>query len=44
VSNYDEWRAIAEILAADQSAVRALYSSLPQKFETALAFKQLTSI
>ena len=36
------WNAMADTLSADQSELRAIYASLPEKFETALAFKQLT--
>jgi hypothetical protein len=37
------WIALAETLAADQSEHRALYASLPQRFEATLAFRQLTT-
>lgn len=37
-----QWSAMAEALAKDQAALRMIYASLPQLFETSLAFKQLT--
>jgi hypothetical protein len=39
----EQWSKTADLLAADQSALRAIYAALPQRFETAFAFKQLTS-
>jgi hypothetical protein len=41
-SNIDddkEWSRLADILAADQSMLRAIYHSLPETFASALAFK-----
>jgi hypothetical protein len=43
IDNDNLWRAMAETLAADQSELRSLYASLPRRFETSLAFKQLTA-
>ncbi len=43
IDNNDLWRALAETLAADQSELRALYASLPRRFEASLAFGQLTA-
>jgi hypothetical protein len=42
IDNKDLWRAMAEALSADQSELRALYASLPRRFEASLAFGQLT--
>ncbi|MGH6845948.1 MAG: hypothetical protein ACREC0_00495 [Methylocella sp.] len=41
--DHEKWTRSAETLAADQSALRAIYASLPQIFETALKFEQLTN-
>ena len=43
INNREEWSRLAEVLSADQSALRAIYASLPVKFESSLAFKQLTT-
>jgi hypothetical protein len=43
IDNTELWRAMVGTLAADQSELRALYASLPCKFETSLAIKQLTA-
>jgi hypothetical protein len=43
IDNDNLWRAMAETLAVDQSELRSLYASLPRRFETSLAFKQLTA-
>ena len=37
------WTKLAEMLARDQSMIQATYASLPSTFESALAFKQLTT-
>ena len=39
----EKWSQMAEVLASDQSALRAIYASLPATFESSLAFKQITS-
>jgi hypothetical protein len=38
-----EWSRLADILGNDQAALRKIYGSLPQIFETSPGFKQLTS-
>lgn len=38
-----KWSQTADELAADQAKLREFYAGLPEKFETALAFKQLTT-
>lgn len=43
IDNAELWAAMAETLAADQSELRALYASLPRRFEASLAFRQLTA-
>jgi hypothetical protein len=42
VDDHSLWNATADDLAFDQAQLRDMYASLPKKFETALAFKQLT--
>jgi len=39
----EKWSQLADTLARDQSELRQLYASLPERFETALAFRQLTT-
>jgi hypothetical protein len=43
IDDHAQWTQIAETLAADQSMLRAIYAALPETFEPALAFKQLTT-
>ncbi len=43
IDDRERWSQLAETLAQDQSALRAIYASLPEKFETSLAFSQLTA-
>ena len=43
IDDSELWRKSAEALAADQAAMRAIYATLPQTFEPALAFTQLTT-
>jgi hypothetical protein len=43
IDNTEHWSKLAEMLASDQSMMRAIYASLPSTFESALAFKQLTT-
>jgi hypothetical protein len=38
----DKWSRFADILAKDQSELRAAFQTLPQTFEKTFAFKQLT--
>lgn len=42
IDDTDQWRVTADTLARDQAELRRFYASLPEKFETALAFRQLT--
>jgi hypothetical protein len=44
LDNADEWATVAEILATDQQEFRGFYAALPQKFESALSFKQLKTL
>jgi hypothetical protein len=39
----EKWRTNGERLAADQLRFRTYFANLPEKFEQALAFKQLKS-
>ena len=43
IDDAEKWREMAEALAKDQQALRIIYASLPQLFESSLAFKQLTT-
>ncbi len=43
IDDREEWSRLADVLSADQSALRAIYASLPMTFESSLAFKQLTT-
>ena len=43
IDNTEYWAKLAEMLASDQSTMRAIYASLPSTFEPALASKQLTT-
>ncbi len=43
IDDETKWRACADMLTADQEKLRAFYAVLPQQFESALAFKQLTT-
>jgi hypothetical protein len=43
IDNTEYWTKLAEMLARDQSMIQATYASLPSTFESALAFKQLTT-
>jgi hypothetical protein len=43
IDNRKEWSRLADVLSADQSALRAIYASLPATFEASVAFKQLTT-
>jgi len=42
IDDHEKWSEMAAILAAHQSTLRAIYASLPQKFESSLAFEELT--
>lgn len=42
IDDAEKWGAMAKTLADAQSEIRAFYATLPQRFETSLAFKQLT--
>ena len=43
IDDSEQWSKTADLLAADQSALREIYASLPRTFEQSLAFKQLTT-
>jgi hypothetical protein len=43
IDDSEQWSKTADLLVSDQSALRTIYASLPKRFETVLAFKQLTS-
>jgi hypothetical protein len=43
IDNREEWARIADALGEDQSKLKAIYAILPMRFESSLAFKQLTS-
>ena len=43
IDHADKWSAMAEQLAKDLKVLRDIYATLPEKFESALAFKQLTN-
>jgi hypothetical protein len=44
VDDQQQWSNLAEELAAQNKKLRDLYASLPQRFENALAFKQVTRL
>jgi hypothetical protein len=43
VDDREAWSAMADRLAADQAVLRKMYAKLPETFETALKFEQLTN-
>jgi hypothetical protein len=43
IDDREAWSAMAELLAADQATLRQIYAKLPETFETALKFEQLTT-
>jgi hypothetical protein len=42
IDDRERWSKLADILAGHQAAFRTIYASLPEKFESSLAFEQLT--
>jgi hypothetical protein len=43
IDDAEEWGKTGELLASDQSMLKAIYASLPTTFSKSLAFKQLTT-
>lgn len=42
IDNSEEWGKTGDMLASDQSALRAIYALLPTTFAKSLGFKQFT--
>jgi hypothetical protein len=43
IDEAENWSAMSDALASDQTALRMIYQSLPEVFEKSLAFSQLTT-